>query len=92
MAKAEAVARPVAQVTLGAQGRFVIPATFRKALDLVPGAYLLLRIEGEHLVVEKPTTVERRIHARFRTVSQERSLADELIKERRREAAKEAAG
>ena len=76
----------VASVALGAQGRLVIPAAFRKALDLSPGEHLLLRIESEHLVLEKPTAVERRIHARFRGVG-DRSLADELIEERRQEAA-----
>ena len=91
MVKASPQAQATANVTLGAQGRFVIPAPFRKALDLAPGEHLLLRIEEERLVVEKPTAVERRIHARF-SGAKGRSLADELIEERRREAAKEERG
>ena len=85
-AQAQVVAPAVANITLGAQGRFVIPAPFRKALNLGPGEHLLIRIEEKHLVVEKPTAVEQRIHARFQD-AKGRSLADELIEERRREAA-----
>ncbi len=75
-----------ASVTLGAQGRLVLPGHFRKALDLTPGDRLLVRLEQEHLVVEKIEAVERRVHARFRK-AEGRSLAAELIEERRREAA-----
>ena len=76
----------VESVTLRAQGRLVIPAVFRKALDLAPGEHLLVSIDQERLVLEKPSAIEGRIHARFRDVS-DRSLAAELIEERRREAA-----
>lgn len=85
MAEAGAV-EAAASVTLGAQGRLVLPGRFRKALDLTPGDRLLVRLEQEHLVVEKIEAVERRVHARFRK-AEGRSLAAELIEERRREAA-----
>ena len=45
----------------------------------------LVCLENEHLVIEKPESVERRIHARF-LKSRGRSLAEELITERREEA------
>lgn len=80
------MARPHASITLGAQGRLVLPAAFRKALDLSAGEHLLVRLEADHLVIEKTTAVERRLHHRFRKAVG-RSLADELIEERRREAA-----
>ena len=78
-----------ADVRFGAQGRLVVPATIRKALDFRSGETLVARVEDEHLVIEKRESVERRIRARFRH-TRDRSLADELIAERREEARDEA--
>ena len=78
-----------ADVRLGAQGRLVVPASIRKALGFRPGETLVARIEDGHLVIEKPEAVERRLHAWFRKF-EGRSLADELIAERREEARREA--
>ena len=78
-------------VRLGAQGRLVVPAPIRKALGFRPGETLVARIEGGRLVIEKPEAVERRLHAWFRKF-EGRSLAEELIAERREEARREAAG
>ena len=80
-----------ADVRLGAQGRLVVPATIRKALGFQPGETLVARVEGGCLVIEKPEAVERRLHAWFRKF-EGRSLAEELIAERREEARREAAG
>ncbi len=80
-----------AEVKLGAQGRLVVPAPIRKALGFRPGETLVARIEGGHLVIEKPEAVERRLHAYFRKF-EGRSLAEELIAERREEARREGAG
>ena len=77
-----------ADVQFGAQGRVVVPAPIRKALGFQPGDTLVARVEDDHLVIEKPESVERRIRARFRK-SGKRSLADELIAERREEAGRE---
>ena len=77
-----------ADVQFGAQGRVVVPAPIRKALGFQPGETLVARVEDEHLVIEKPESVERRIRARFRGFAG-RSLADELIAERREEARRE---
>lgn len=74
-----------ADVQFGAQGRIVVPAPIRKALSFQPGETLVARVEDDHLVIEKPESVERRIRARFRGAAG-RSLADELITERREEA------
>ena len=49
----------------------------------------MARIENDHLVIEKPESVERRVLDRFRA-SRGRSLAGELIAERREEARREA--
>ena len=77
-----------ADVQFGAQGRVVIPAPIRKALGFQPGETLVARVEDDYLVIEKPESVERRIRARFRKAG-ERSLAEDLIAERREEARRE---
>ena len=66
----------------------VVPASIRKALGFEPGETLVARVEDEHLVIEKPESVERRIRARFRNTGS-RSLTDELIAERREEVLRE---
>ena len=78
------------EVQVGAQGRLVIPAALRKALDLKPGDRLIARQEGERLVLERRESIEKRLQDRFRHIPKEVSLVDELIAERRAEAAKEA--
>ena len=77
-----------AGVSLGPQGRVVVPAPMRRALGFQPGEMLVARVEDERLVIERPESVERRIRARFRKAG-ERSLAEELIAERREEARRE---
>ncbi len=77
-----------ADTKLGAQGRIVIPARIRKALGFRPGDVLHARIEREQLVIEKPEAIERRLQERFRRF-EGRSLAKELIAERRKEARRE---
>ena len=77
-----------ADVRLGPQGRLVVPVAVRKALGFQPGEALIARAEADRLVVEKAAAVERRLHEYFRKF-EGRSLADELIAERRQEAARE---
>jgi AbrB family looped-hinge helix DNA binding protein len=78
------------EIQIGAQGRLVIPAALRKALNLKPGDRLVARQDGEALVLERREAIEKRLQDRFRHISGEVSLVDELIAERRAEAAKEA--
>jgi AbrB family looped-hinge helix DNA binding protein len=65
-------------------GRIVIPASFRKALDINAGDEIVLRIEDDELRI---TTLKRRLEkARRRIrgyVKPGKSLVDELIAERR---------
>ena len=83
-------ADPTTEVQLGPQGRVVIPAHLRKALDLKPGDRLVVRQDGDSIVIERRETLVRRLQARFAHVPREVSLADELIAERRAEASREA--
>ena len=66
----------------------VVPTPIRKALGFQPGEALVVRVEDDHLVIEKPESVERRVRQRFRN-SGRRSLGEELIAERREEARRE---
>jgi AbrB family looped-hinge helix DNA binding protein len=74
-------------IAIGQNGRIVIPTAIRKALNLQEGQRLFLRLENESIIMEKPTDIVKKLQNRFRKIPV--SLADELIQERRQEAAKE---
>ena len=71
-------------------GRVVIPAAFRKAMGINAGDEVVLRIEDDELRI---TTLKRRLERAQRRVRRYvepgRSLADELIAERREAAKRE---
>lgn len=70
-------------------GRLVIPAEYRKALGLKPGDEVLLSLEdGEIRVVSTRQAVARAQTLLRRYIPKGRSLSEELIKERREEAAR----
>lgn len=73
-------------VRVGPQGRVVIPASLRKALELKQGEELIARLSGQQLILERPEVVEQRLSDRFKHIPKTISLAAELIKERRQEA------
>lgn len=75
------------EVRLGAQGRMVIPAQLRQALDLKPGDALIARARDGCLIVEKAAATRQRLKSRYARVG--RSLANELVAERREEARRE---
>ena len=77
------------EVRVGPQGRLVIPANIRRAMDIVPGEILLAMIKDGQLVFEKPSQVVARLKRTFENVPADVSLADELIAERREEARRE---
>jgi AbrB family looped-hinge helix DNA binding protein len=70
-------------------GRLVIPAEFRRSLGLVPGAVVVIsETEDGDLRVSTPAAGLRRAQELVgRYVQPGDSLADELLAERRREAA-----
>lgn len=76
------------EVRLGAQGRLVIPAKLRQALDLKPGDTLIARSRDGYLVVEKAEVTLKRLKSRYAGLA-DRSLARELVAERREEARRE---
>jgi bifunctional DNA-binding transcriptional regulator/antitoxin component of YhaV-PrlF toxin-antitoxin module len=96
-ASASEPAKPAAptmheHVELGAGGRLVIPAKMRAALGMAVGDRLSLRLEGSELRIYTYKEGLRRVQEMMQgLVPQGVSLVDELITERRREAAKEQA-
>ena len=77
------------EVSLGRQGRLVIPAPLRRSLGLEEGDRLVARHEADRLVLEKPEQIKQRLKARFAQVPSERRLVEELIVERREESRQE---
>ncbi len=75
------------------EGRIVIPASVRKALGIEPGTRVTFSLEDGYCV---RITTQRRALAKlqgiFEGAADGRSLVDELIAERRAEAALEAGG
>lgn len=71
---------------IGEGGRIVIPAEYRQALGLQVGDEVILRLEGGELrIFTLNQAIKRAQELVSRSIPQERSLADELIAERRRE-------
>ena len=77
-------------VNVGPQGRIVIPAHIRRALDIRPGQILIARTQDGRLVLETREQVLSRLQDTFSQVPDDVSLVDELIAERREEARREA--
>lgn len=75
-----------ATVVLGRQGRIVIPAEVRAALGLVPGDKLHLHVSGRRLMLERSEDAVTALRGFADKVPSSRSLVDELLEERRREA------
>ena len=75
---------------LGKSGRIVIPAQFRKALGVRPGDVLVMSLhEGETRIFTRDQAIRNIQELVRRYVPEGVSLADELIAERRTEAARE---
>lgn len=79
-----------AKVTVGEDGRLVLPAPFRKALGLTGAGQVVLTLEGDAVRV---TSVRRRLleaRDRFRRfMPAGQGLVDALLEERRAEEAQE---
>lgn len=87
-----AAGKKIGLAKLGRDGRFVIPAAFRKAMGIEPGDDLVLHCEdGKLRVVGRRVGLERARAIVRRHVPEGVSLVDELIADRRAEAARESA-
>ncbi len=74
---------------VGPQGRVVIPVHIRKALDIRQGERLVVRVEDDQIVLERPEHVLKRLRALFDGLPKGTSLSRELIAERREEVRRE---
>lgn len=77
-------------VQLGERGRLVLPAPLRRELDLKRGDQLVLDLEGEAVRLVPARAIASRFQGALSGRYGDRSLADELLAERREEAAREA--
>jgi AbrB family looped-hinge helix DNA binding protein len=76
-----------AKAKLSPNGRIVIPAAIREALDIKPGDSLLMEVEDGVLRIESHGARIRRIQKEFAHLAiPGRYASDELIAERRQEA------
>lgn len=77
-------------LTVGPDGRIVIPVRYRRALQIEPGDEVRVTLEnGELRVIGRKAAIEQAQALVRKFVPEGTSLADELIAERRAEAAKE---
>ena len=75
---------------IGRGGRIVIPAQYRRAMGVAPGDEVILVLEAEGIRIVTRQQAVRRSQAVVRRYVQEgRSLSEELLRERRAEAARE---
>jgi AbrB family looped-hinge helix DNA binding protein len=75
---------------MGEGGRVVIPSPLRRALGLKPGDPVVFVLREQEIALLTPRQAVARAQAIVRRhVPADRSLADELIRERRREAESE---
>lgn len=75
---------------MGQSGRVVIPGVYRRELGLKSGGEIIMRLDDEGLHLYTPTQAIARAQALVRSyVPEGRSLSDELVSERREEAARE---
>lgn len=78
---------------VGGEGRVVLPAAYRRALGLKNGDHVQVRLDGDEVrIVSRATAIARVQEMVARHVPANVSLVDELIAERRREAAREERG
>ena len=75
------------RIRIGPQGRIVVPVELRRELGIEPGDQLVAFVENGKLVVQTREETERELLAMFEGM--EGSMSEDLIAERRREAARE---
>ncbi len=79
-------------VALGERGRLVLPAPLRRRLDQHAGDRLIVTLDAEGgFRIVSAREQARRLGGLYRDIAPGRSLADELIAERREEARREGA-
>jgi AbrB family looped-hinge helix DNA binding protein len=75
-------------VSVGPKGRVVIPAGIRRTLGIEEGSELVALVEGEAVVLVPRSAIKTRLRSIFAATAD--SMRDDLIAERRAEAARDA--
>lgn len=88
--KLRTVSNPFARVRVNEQGRLVLPAALRCLVGIVPGETVAVSVVGDHLEIVSDAALLARMWAATEGVARDGSVTDELIAERRAEAAREA--
>lgn len=71
-------------------GKLVIPAAFRREMGIAPGDTVIVELDEGELRVRSLSSTIRRVQARMRELNPDgRLLSEELIADRRAEAAHE---
>ena len=84
------MAEAITPTRIAPGGRIVIPAAIRKELGLAAGDEVLLRVDAGELRLSSRRQALEKLQRRVRALTKgKRSLAEELIAERRQEAAGE---
>lgn len=77
---------------IDAGGRVIVPAVYRRALDLAEGSDVQIRLEDDEIkIVPRDVAIRRAQEIVRRYVPGGESLVDDLLRERRREVAQEEA-
>jgi AbrB family looped-hinge helix DNA binding protein len=81
---------PSQRVKIVEGGKLVIPAIFRREMGIAPGDTVIVDLDEEELRVRSLSSAIRRVQERMRELNPEgRLLSEELIADRRAEAARE---
>ncbi|TNC47721.1 AbrB/MazE/SpoVT family DNA-binding domain-containing protein [Rubellimicrobium rubrum] len=81
---------PSQRVKIVEGGKLVIPAAFRREMGIAPGDTVVVELDAGELRVRSLSSAIRQVQARMRELNPEgRLLSDELIADRRAEAARE---
>ena len=76
---------------LGQNGRIIIPADVRRNLDFKAGDELLITIDDKRLILETEAALLARLYRAAGSPPEGELVSDTLLRERRDEAAREAA-
>lgn len=77
------------ELSVGKQGRIVIPSSLRQQLAIKPGSQLLAWVEDGRLIMETKEQLWQFVHQACSKIPKDIDLTQELINERRESAKKE---
>ncbi len=73
-------------VTIGENGRMIIPAFFRKTLDLKSGDEVVVKLSGDNdIIIHSPKQSLKKLQNLIKNKNKNKSLVDTLFEIRRKE-------